>query len=256
MARKELDIGGIIKNNVEYWRDYYCFTEFICGAPDEKHIRVGMDDYQDTYGIAPYCGVTLNSILTGKYPITAIECCCLMEALKQLAIGLSELHRIQIYHQDIHDENVLFNPEDSKLRWIDFGLAEDHFDIKKRAINSGKNWDINPVIASARIEDTASLIFSIIKPTLEFIRYKIRNSKESDLTKKCDDDATYYLYLMPRTMNNYILPNKNKSYNSYFYSKLVIEQKYNKFLNEFVDDLDETKKCKWMFKNKNNKNKN
>ena len=37
-------------------------------------------------------------------------------------------------------------------------------------------------------------------------------------------------------------------------AKRKIEEKYINFLDIFVDDLDETKKCKWMFKNKNNKN--
>jgi serine/threonine protein kinase len=106
-ARKEYEIGKIVKDNIKYWKDYYCFTEFYCPAPYEKHIRVGIDDWQDTYGIAPYCGVTLKSILEDKHYISPLESCCLMEALKQLAIGLGELHRIQIYHQDIHDENEM-----------------------------------------------------------------------------------------------------------------------------------------------------
>ena len=253
-ARKELDIGALIKDNVEHWKDYYCFIEFMCGAPKEKYIQVGMNDYQDAYGIAPYCGVTLNNILSGKYPISAIKCCCLMEALKQLAIGLSKLHKIQIYHQDIHDRNILFNPEDGKLRWIDFGLAEDHLDIKKKAINSGKSWRINNILLSARMTDTSDLIFTIIKPTLEFIYDTIDNSKKTALTDKCKDDAAYYLDIIPKSMNSYILPNRNNSFNEYMESKIKIEKEYIKFMNEFVGDLDEDKKCKWMFKNNNNTN--
>ena len=243
MASKELEIGNTIKSNVKYWRDYYCFTEFICGAPKEKHIRVGIDDYQDTYGIAPYCGITLQKILTGKYHISPIECCCLMEALKQLSIGLGQLHRIQIYHQDIHDENVLFNPEDGKLRWIDFGLAEDHYDIKKNAIKYGENWEKNPVILNARLEDTNSLIFSIIKPTLEFIRYTLRNSKKTDLTEECLDEATYYLYKLPKSLNT------NESSGRTMKSKIELENSFVDFMDDFIGDIDEDKKCKWMIKN-------
>ena len=255
-ARKELDIGALIKDNVEHWKDYYCFIEFMCGAPKEKYIQVGINDYQDAYGIAPYCGVTLNNILSGKYPISAIKCCCLMEALKQLAIGLSKLHKIQIYHQDIHDRNILFNPEDGKLRWIDFGLAADHLDVKKKAINSGKSWRINNILLSARMTDTSDLIFTIIKPTLEFIYDTIDNSKKTALTDKCKDDAAYYLDIIPKSMNSYILPNRNNSFNEYMESKIKIEKEYIKFMNEFVGDLDEDKKCKWMFKNNNNNNNN
>ena len=29
-ARKELDIGALIKDNVEHWKYYYCFIEFMC----------------------------------------------------------------------------------------------------------------------------------------------------------------------------------------------------------------------------------
>lgn len=253
MAEKELQIGNTIKDNIKYWRDYYCFIEFVCEAPADKHIRTGINDYQDTYGIAPYCGVTLKQLLSDKYHISAIECCCLMEALKRLAIGLSQLHRIQIYHQDIHDENVLFNPEDGKLRWIDFGLAEDHYDIKKNAINSGNNWQNNPVIVTARVEDTDGLIFSIIKPTLEFIRYKLRNSKKTKETEECLDDATYYLHKLPKSMDLSYMPNRAKSFDKYMEKLIEIEDTYIDFMEDFIGDIDEDKKCKWMFKNKNNK---
>jgi serine/threonine protein kinase len=259
-ARKEYKIGRIVKNNVRYWKDYYCFTEFICSAPYEKHIRVGIDDYQDTYGIAPYCGVTLKSVLEDKHYISPLESCCLMEALKQLAIGLGELHRIQIYHQDIHDENVLFNLKDRKLRWIDFGLAEDLLDTKKAA---GNAWEYDPIIVTARIEDTEDLIFSIIKPTLEFVRYKIRQTNISNLSNSlksrlqdCFDLATYYLDRLPNKLDNHIMPNKYNHFNRYFDKLKKIEKKYVTYVEDFIEAYDENKQCTYIYKNRNVNNYN
>lgn len=246
---KELEIGRIVKRYIDNWDDYFCFTEFVCDAPEDKHIRVGMNDYQDTYGIAPYCGITLDSILQGKYHIAPIETCCLMESLKQLAIGLGELHRLEIYHQDIHDENVLFNPKDNKLRWIDFGLAEDLDEVRK---NAGNNYNISPILTKAKVEDTEALIFNIIKPTLEFIRYKLRQipkAKKTIKSEACEDDVTYYLHLMPKKMEEIFLPNRYNEPDKYFAKVYKIKEQYNKFVNLFIGDYDENKKCSWITKN-------
>jgi serine/threonine protein kinase len=244
-ASKELGVGNIIKDSIKNWRDYYCFVEFICEAPKDKHIQVGVDEFQDTYGIAPYCGVTLNEILKRKYHMSVKEICCLMEALKGLCIGLGQLHSIEIYHKDIHDGNILFNPKDGKLRWIDFGLAEDLYDKKKVDPNS---WEYNPMSIRAKLEDTESLILHIIKPTLEFIRYMTKKSKETT-TKRCYDDATYYLHKMPKKVQNYILPSKNRSKNEYYKALNKIKNKYIDYIEDFIEGYDETKKCEWMTKN-------
>lgn len=232
--KRELEIGHIVKDNVKYWRDYYCFTEFICDAPNDKHIRTGVNDYQDTYGIAPYCGITLKSIIDGKYHMSSSELCCLLDAVKQAAIGLGRLHRIYVYHQDIHDENILFNPEDRKLRWIDFGLATDHYDIKNSQ---------DPIIISARMGDTEGLLFRVIKPTLEFIENRLKSAKDAK-SKHCLDKVTEYLDKMPKELDDYGLPDRYRQFSKYMKEILRIQDIYVDFIDEFIGDLDENSVCK------------
>jgi serine/threonine protein kinase len=251
-SKKEKDIGNIIKKNIKNWRNYYCFIEFICGAPKEKHIRVGIDDYQDTYGIAPYCGVTLNNLLKEKYYINPKEVCCLMESLKQVVLGLGDLHHIQIYHQDIHADNILFNPKDKKFRWIDFGLAQDLYDEKMKDKN---NWEVNPIIVTAKHFDTENLIFDIIKPTLEFILYKLQELKTNGknlnkTTQDCYDDVIYYLYKIPNKVGEHSLPNKYDNFKKYFKEFLEVKNKYVAFVEDFVENYDENKRCKFSKINK------
>jgi serine/threonine protein kinase len=249
-AIKELRLGRLVKEYIKDWKNYYCFTEFYCAAPDDKHIRVGIDDYQDTYGIAPYCGVPLDSIIKEKTYISPIESCCLMEALKQLAIGLGKLHNLEIYHQDIHDGNVLYNPKDKKLRWIDFGLAEDLYEIKQEAGNNHKN---NRILVHAKVEDTEGLIFSIIKPTLEFIRYKLSQGSKTNKSERCFDDTVYYLSLMPQKMDEIYLPNRYDYPDKYFTEINKLKDKYIKFVNLFIGDYEVTDRCVWTAKNSSKK---
>lgn len=246
-ASRELNIGNIIKDNIKDWKEYYCFTEFICEAPRDKHIQIGADDFQDTYGIAPYCGITLNKILKGQYHITEKEACCLMNALRGLCIGLGNLHYIQVYHKDIHDENILFNPKDGKLRWIDFGLTEDYFKEKKAI---GNNWESDPMFVRNKLEDTESLIFNVIQPTLEFIRYKLKKSKNTKLTQRCLDDTLYYLHKIPQHYENHILPNRYRAQAKYFEEIRKIKNKYIDFIEDFIEGYDENQKCGYLGKNK------
>jgi serine/threonine protein kinase len=212
-AKKELEIGNIIKENIPTWRKYYCFIEFICGAPEDKHIRIGVDDFQDTYAIAPYCGVTLNQILDGNYYINPKELCSLLEELKELCSGLQGLHNLQIYHQDIHDGNILFNPKDKRLRWIDFGLAIDLFDKKN---NGQNNWQKHPAIITAKHFDNENLIFDVIEPTLEFIYYNLKELKSTNkFLGECYNEVEHYLDILPDRPRQINYQNKAKNLDKY-----------------------------------------
>lgn len=243
-ALTELTIGNIVKDYIKNWKKYYCFTEFICGAPENKRIRSGLNDYQDTYGIAPYCGITLNKIISGEYHIIDKEACCLMNALKELCIGLDKLHSILIYHNDIHDENVLFNPSDFKLRWIDFGLAKDFNEITKE---TGSNWKYHIIFIKAELEDTENLIFNIIEPTLQFIKQVLSNSAKTKLNKQCFKDVEYYLDKIPLKYDEYFTLNTNNT-KEYDFTRLV-RNKYVQFIREFIKGYDKTKKCEYLTKN-------
>ena len=225
-AGKELMVGNYIKKYIPDWEDYYCFVEFICEAPKHKHIQTGIEDFQDTYSIAPYCGVTLNDILKDKSIFTSNKACQLVDALKELIVGLGNLHELQVYHKDIHNENVLFNSEDNRFRWIDFGLAENLFDEKKRA---GDKWETNLIIVSAKLSDTEGLIFNIIKPILQFILDKLNKEKSlNNSNQECYDKIVYYLGKIPEkaTINS----NTTKS------QLISIKNIYYDFVADFMND--------------------
>lgn len=227
-AQKELEIGNLVKNYVDDWRDYYCFIEFICEAPAEKHIQIGANDFQNTYAIAPYCGVTLESIITNKFYISAQEVCSLIGALKDLIYGIDDLHNIQIYHQDIHNGNVLFDSTNGKLRLIDFGFAVDLNEEKKQA---GNLWKSNLIILNAIYSDLEGLIFDIIEPTLKFIKSKLETSELTRSTLKCLKEVNFYLSNMPVKPKpaDFPRPQKNRKGYADFLSKM--NEIYIKLIN-------------------------
>jgi len=235
-ANKEIIAADIIKNNIKNWRNYYCFIEFICQAPSDKHIQIGSDEYQDTYAIAPYCGVTLYNILSKKTIIKTSEACCLIDSLKQLIYGIGDLHNINIFHQDIHDENILYNTEDKKLRLIDFGLTLDLNDEYEN------NSNINLPIINAKLMDTEGLLFDIIKPILLFVKTKIKSSKYHTKYKKCLDEIEYALKIMPEKAYDYEYPSR-KTFKKYTEFITNLKNKYVDFVAIFIKDFDEKKLC-------------
>jgi serine/threonine protein kinase len=251
-ASKELNIGNTIKKNITNWRDYFCFIEFLCEAPKEKHIRVGMNDYQDTYAIAPYCGITLKDILDEKYKISLDRICCLVDSVRELIIGLGKLHWIQVFHQDIWDENVLFNPEDGKLRLIDWGLADDLYEEKKRNEN---RWESIPVIVNSQLTDLDNLIFDILKPVLQFVGYTIDNYRKKlnktgkelpEKLKNCLDEADHFLSEIPERVEEEDFPNRKKNEKAFLRFKYDLKEKYVNLIKEFIGDYENNQKCKYL----------
>jgi hypothetical protein len=49
--------------------------------------------------------------------------------LKQLLSGLIILHKNKIYHRDVAHRNIIYNKDDNKYRFIDFGWGLDNFII-------------------------------------------------------------------------------------------------------------------------------
>lgn len=249
---RELEIGNIVKKNIPSWRDYFCFTEFICEAPEEKHIRVGMNDYQDTYAIAPYCGVTLKDIFDEKHKISLDRICCLIDAARELTIGLGKLHWIQVFHQDIWDENVLFNPKDGKLRLIDWGLADDLFEEKKKNEN---HWQSIPAIVNSQLTDLDGIIFDIIKPILQFVGFRIDNYRQklnkngkqlSEKLKNCLDEADHFLSELPERAEEENFPNRRKNDKAFFKFKYDLKEEYVRFIQDFIGDYENDQKCKYL----------
>ena len=165
-AQKELEIGIVIKSKITNWKDFFCLIEFMCEAPTDKQYRNNEGDIYDTYGISPYGGITLDSILREDVYLNPRELCCLIEALKYLITGLVQLHRKQIYHQDIHPGNILYNPTDRKLRFIDFGLALDLSKLDR----------FDSACTKAHLMDLEQLM-EVIRDTLGVVAYVLESAK-------------------------------------------------------------------------------
>lgn len=229
-AANEIQIATIIKDNIEKWRDYYCLIEFICAAPVEKHVQISVDDYLDTYAIAPYCGVTLKNILDDKIYISVSECCNLLKGIARLITGIGELHKIYIYHQDIWDENVLFSLDDKYVRLIDFGMAIDIFSEYK--VNKNE-FALKKV--GVELTESESIIFNIVEPVLVYIKNKLESSRElTNATRQCLRTAVHMLDKIPYRPgdNDYPSNKKSKLYHD-FINK--INNIYTDFIVEFLD---------------------
>lgn len=73
----------------------------------------------DIYGLfKKYTAVSNNLKTTQLFPATIW-----ITMLKNLFLGIELLIKNNIVHQDIYASNVLYDPKDSKLRFVDFGLA-------------------------------------------------------------------------------------------------------------------------------------
>ena len=160
-AERELEIGNAIKDLIPTYYDYFCLVEFMCSAPESKSINRNGDFY-GTYAISPYCGIPFSELLRQDIvaPMNVFELCYLLTALQQMVEGLRLLHVNHIFHKDIHDGNILYDSENYMLRLIDFGLAENHSDIKN--VNS-------PIIISGELHDLDMLINNVINPFIEYL---------------------------------------------------------------------------------------
>lgn len=160
-AARELEVALVIKDEIPNYDDYYCLVEFICNAPQSKSINRNGDFY-GTYAISPYGGIPFSELLRQDIvaPMNVFELCYLLTALQQLVLGIRLLHIRHIFHKDIHDENILYDSENYMLRLIDFGLAENHSDIK--------NVD-SPIIINSESHDLEMLLDNVIMPFIEYL---------------------------------------------------------------------------------------
>ena len=161
-AEHELAIGTYIKDNLDNYQNYVCLVEFICQAPPNKSIEVNGDFY-GTYAIAPYCGAPLSKLIENEIPppVSVFELCFLITALQHLTRGVSSLHRIRIFHQDIHLENILWDTDTGLMRLIDFGLAQNL---------SGEGLVNNsPVIINVELGDWEKIVHYVIIPVTNYV---------------------------------------------------------------------------------------
>ena len=83
-------------------------------------------DKEKFYILMEYCnGKTLKNYLD-EYRLknTLIEEDVIFNIIKQICLGLKEIHEIKIVHRDLKPENIFMN-EKMKIKIGDFGLAKE-----------------------------------------------------------------------------------------------------------------------------------
>jgi serine/threonine protein kinase len=225
-AQKELDIALSIKERIDNYYNYYCLIEFICNAPEKKSIEIN-GDYYGTYAISPYCGITLKNYLrtATQLPLDKFELYHTLPLLQNLVYGVLLLHENNIVHQDIHDENILYDSEYNIMRLIDFGLAIDfnrNYNNKLRTNNNPLNKN-DPKFISAKLHDIHQVVDDIIIPYFELIldyrnNIPINNAKlfrnypelEDFLSNIRELNGKYDLFKNPRGKTSYVKVDKNE----------------------------------------------
>jgi serine/threonine protein kinase len=172
VAHNEYIIGQYIKEKIENWSDYYCLVEYVC-----KSDKIATNaDPNDTIAILPYCGISLHNLISDKPSIVlnSDEWWFLLDRLKIWIDGVIRLHMNCIYHNDIHDGNVVFNMPISernvnvdnkyKVLLIDFGQSN------IIGANLGNNNSREKYIATNQeIDDLDNLVQKVLRPVLEYI---------------------------------------------------------------------------------------
>ena len=184
-ARKELDIAISIKERIDDFYEYYCLVEFICNASERKAIERN-GNYYGTYAISPYCGIPLSTYLKSAidFPFEKFEIYNSLPILQKFVFGVLLLHKNNIVHQDIHQQNILYDNEYRLMRLIDFGLAIDFNRDNSNKPRTDKNplHKNDPKFINAKLHDIEQLIENIILPYFEIIlnyrnEIKINNAK-------------------------------------------------------------------------------
>lgn len=232
-ADDEINIANIIRKIIPNWYDYYCLVEYVCSA--SKPIKQGRDDL-DTLAIMPYCGISLENLISEspKITIDAHGYWFILYRLKQLIKGINTLNFNNIFHLDIHPGNIAFNwPENKheiksytalKLLLIDFGQAIHLPDLNPNSVT----------ILSSELNDMENLILKVIIPMCEFI-VKSRifyKSKVEKLIELHDDIQTF----ISTIKHKFKLPNrslKETEYKEFLDMGYDILHKYNELIPDY-----------------------
>lgn len=100
---------GILSHLKELCQDHIlCYVDF-------------MEDDDNFYIFTEYLGeyITLTDFIE-KHKMKADDYVTLIENLKD---GLIEIHKLGVSHRDIKPDNIMINPNNLKIKYIDFGLS-------------------------------------------------------------------------------------------------------------------------------------
>jgi serine/threonine protein kinase len=114
-----------------------------------------MEDGNNFYIITEYLGhyiVMLDYI--GQQP--QLDNKQLSLIIRNMKIGLVELHKMGVVHRDIKPENMMINPDTLDIKYIDFGVSC-HMETCYDTHSAGTTWYMAPEILAAEIKQSIVL---------------------------------------------------------------------------------------------------
>ena len=232
-AIKEIEIIEDMKDIIKYFEAEADFlSKFDC-----KNIVKYYDSYKDNnkfYIVMEYCeGQTLRALIDkNKKKNELIEEDILYNIIKQICLGIKEIHDKNIIHRDIKPENIFMN-DNKDIKIGDFGISKyfgpnkDYLVTLKKA---GTTFYTAPEIITNGIYNEKADMFSLGCVIYELFHLSVYyNDKFCKTIKKIDKEI--YNYKWQEIINSLLQPNYNQ--------RMSIDKVYNIILNEIgINDLE------------------
>ena len=238
-AIKEIEIKGEIKDKIKnIQEEAEILSKFDC-----KNIVKYYDSFQiknKFYILMEYCdGIDLRYFIN-KYinKSELIEENILYNIIKQLCIGIKEIHEKNIIHRDLKPENIFINKK-IEIKIGDFGISKQFNSNKKSAITTKKEGTLDyiaPEIKTKGIYNKKSDMYSLGCIIYELFNLRnYFNDKFNEEIKEIDSDI--YNYKWQEIINSLLQIDYNKrmnmdQLNEYIHKNSIIGEIY---INE--DDI-------------------
>ena len=260
-AIKEIKLERELKDKIkEIKKEAEILSKFNC-----KNIVKYYDSYLDKdkfYILMEYCdGQNLRDFINKHIKNNElIEEDILNNIIKQLCIGIKEIHEKNIIHRDLKPENIFIN-ENNVIKIGDFGISKQidpNKEIATTHFKAGSTWYMPPEIEIKGIYNKKSDMYS-----LGCIIYELFN-----LSKYYDDraynkikklDFNIYNYKWQEIINNLLQPEINNRIDinqvyDYIFKEIIIGEIYinKEDVNKNIQIINsfENIKREWNWKNK------
>ena len=229
-AIKEIIIKDEMEENIKNEADI--LSKFNC-----NNIVKYYDSYLDKdkfYILMEYCdGQNLRDFINNNSKNNElIEENILYNIIKQICIGLKEIHDKNIIHRDIKPENIFIN-EKTDIKIGDFGISKyfgNNKEYTKTLKQAGSIYYMAPEILNKGIYNEKSDMYSLGCIIYELFNLRIYyNDKTTKDIKQID--TKMYNHKWQEIINSLLQPNYNQ--------RMSIDKVYNIILNEIgINDLE------------------
>lgn len=182
---------------------------------DREHVVMQQQD--GGYSLTQYLDLISDEV--SQQGATALK--LFVAKFHSLVHGIEVMSKQNISHFDIKPDNIVYNPRNKKVRFIDFGIAGKYNDILKRTYNFDTIYPYYPIDIFFAYDDYESIKNSSLKRDLNI------NILEAVKSYKLDG------YIRKFTSNLFLKPNENpyiKTFNK------DIMNEYRNLVNKFTEE--------------------